>query len=412
MKKQKATLNSQASRPVFKAIPSIMPPLSPLAAPNPLLLDLLPSELRKGMVKRLHFDEEAQVCVIGDDEALSPKTAPIKDPLNFALVDKKSTLAVPSQPSRTNTHAKAGPLSDGSVGRSSPAGSKASSIHTTASTKLKVDIREVAPWIDFDADLTMPPPPEEPLIIHQRPIITQTTTTRGLTNEQDTTSPRLESREHLQNSVESFVSFNTTERHPEDRHERKKGGDSKGMLGEALSPQHMLKRDKKKSVAIRGRNIMSKLFDGVLDDEDELDGSPRHTLKKHSTSWKETLRLHPHMVCRQSSSNSSLKLAHRNAICPVNESACDISAAIAPNNNSAMIVTAIPYEDPFIEVPTLRRPKAMSMSMKNPISPSSLATTVGSAICASIAGRPGSPLKRAGGGSLAETRLRKMVKQL
>lgn len=387
---------------------SVMSPLYPLTAPTSFLLDLPPSEIRRGMVKRLHFDGEPHVRIIPDEDILSPKTAPVKDPLHVAVVDNKSTLAAPSQPSRANTHEKADPLSRGTVGLSSPVGSKPSSIHTAGSIKPKVDIREVAPWIDFDADLTMPP--EEPLIVHQRPVIIQAGVTPESTRDQDTNSTKPRSREHLQIPVEVIPS-NAPEHHPEDQPERKKDGENKGLLGEGLHLPQTSKKDKRKSVAIRSRNIMSKLFDGILDDQDELGGASRHTLTEHAASWMETLRFHPHGVRTTSSPDSLLKLGRRDSICDINQFARDNSPAVAPDNNSAVIVVAVPYEDPFIEAPALRRPKVKPVSMKNPISRPSLATTVGSATCASVMGRSGTPPKHTREGSLAESYLRKMVQQ-
>ncbi|EUC49453.1 hypothetical protein COCMIDRAFT_61313, partial [Bipolaris oryzae ATCC 44560] len=268
----KAAHDNQDNYPTSKAMRPIIPPSSPHTAQKLQAFNLAPSALRKDMVKRLHFDEEAHVRVIGDDEALSPKTAPVADPLDFTAVDKNSTLAIPPRSNRGNVHAKADLSSNGPDRRSSPEGSNASSAHTaqtthtTASTLPKINVREVAPWIDYDAGLTIPEPSEEPLIIHQRPIIAQTNITpAGSPEAYNSDSLKLQSREHMHSPIKSTLSSMLTEHHSDDRQEKRHEGDFKGILGEVLSPQHVTKKEKKKSEAPRKKNLMTKLFDGVLD---------------------------------------------------------------------------------------------------------------------------------------------------
>ncbi|EMD58764.1 hypothetical protein COCSADRAFT_58043, partial [Bipolaris sorokiniana ND90Pr] len=268
----KSAHDNQDLHPKSKAVHPIMPPTSPHAVPKPLAFDLPPSALRKDMVRRLHFDEEAHIRVIGDDEALSPKTAPVADPLDFTSVDKNGTLAIPSRSNRGNTHKKADLSSNGPDGRSSPAGSNASSAHTTqtthtaASTLPKINVREVAPWIDFDADLTIPEPSEEPLIIHQRPIIAQMNITpAGSPKAHNTESPKLQSRDHLHSPIESTLSPIPTERHSDDRQEKRHEGDFKSMLGEVFSLQHVAKKEKRKNEAPPKKKLMTEIFDGIVD---------------------------------------------------------------------------------------------------------------------------------------------------
>jgi putative methyltransferase len=431
-RKAKAVLGDQDPPPISKVIPPIMPPPSPLRAPSPLSFGLPPSALRKDMVKRLHFDEEARVRVIEQDEALSPKTAPIIDPLDLVAVVKNSTLAIPSRSNRANANTKTEPPSPKLARSPSPAGSNTSSVHTThtiqttASTMPKTDIREVAPWIDYDADLSIPSPPEEPLIIHQRPIIVQTAANPGSQRAQNTNSPKPKHREHLRSPVDSTVSSSPTKRFPDNRLEMRHEGDFKGMPGDALSLRHMVKKEKRKSIAGRKKNLMTKLFDGMLDDEDsELGGSswvartsllstgptiPILTQRNRTTSWKKILRPYSHTLF---SLDSPLRLPC-NAICPTNETACLLSAIRAPNSNSSntSIVVAVSYEDPFIETPALQPQKAMPMFMKNLASQSSFATINGTATCTPILGYTNSSSKSTDEGSTAEANLRKMVEQL
>lgn len=428
----KAAYDNQDHYPTSKAVRPIMPPPSPHAVQKPLAFDLAPSALRKDMVKRLHFDEEAHVRVLGDDEALSPKTAPVADPLDFTVVDKNSTLAIPSRSNRGNTHAKADLTSNSPNGRSSPAGSNASSAHTTktthttASTLPKVNVREVAPWIDFDADLTIPEPSEEPLIIHQRPIIAQTNTTpTGSLKAHNTDSPKLQSREHLHSPIKSTLSSILTERHSDNRQEKRHEGDFKGMLGEVLSPRHVSKKEKKKSEAPRKKNLMTRLFDGILDDDDsELDGSSMETrtsfsktdpgIRRHrsvdlSTTWEQISQPFSRVSFKPFSADSHLRLPRSDAIGFAKGTAHLLSSDTTSNNTNTSVSTNVPNEEPFIENPTTQRQTAMPISMKILISQSRSATTVSSAICTPILGRPDSPLKSTDERSLAETKLREII---
>ncbi|EMD94822.1 hypothetical protein COCHEDRAFT_1191617 [Bipolaris maydis C5] len=416
-KEAKAAHDNQDHHPTPKAVHPIMPPYSPYAAPKPLAFDLAPSALRKDMVKRLHFDEEAHVHVTGDDEALSPKT--------------NNTLAIPSGSNRQNIHARADLPSNGPDGRSSQAGSNASSAHTTqtthtaASNLSKINVREVAPWIDFDANLTIPEPSEEPLIIHQRPIIAQTNTTpTGSPKAHNTGSPKHQSREHLYSPIQSTLSSIVTERYSDDRQARRHEGDFKGMLGEVLSPQHTVKKEKR-SEAPRKKNLMTKLFDGILDDDNsKVDGSswetktsffktdpaiPRHKSADFSTSWKQISQPFSHVFLNPCSAESQLKLPRSNDIGFVKGTAHLLSSDTASNNVNTSISTSVPNEEPFIENPTVRRQNAMPISMKILTSQPSSATTVSSAICTPILGRPNSSLKHTDERSLAETNLRKMI---
>ncbi|KAH6872240.1 hypothetical protein BKA58DRAFT_314118 [Alternaria rosae] len=241
------------------------PPVTPHVIPKPLPTEATSNEPRKGIFKHLHFDEEAHVHVLDKEEVISPKSVPEADPLNTVTMSKSNTLLVPAKPSRTNTHSKADISTPGEPRRHpSPAGSNASSAHTHAcvNTFPGINIREVAPWIDYDADLSLPSPPEDSPIIHQRPIITQsiaidsikTSTSRdtfGTPVETDTSSPV------GSGSIDGGM------------HGRRQDGD----FGDHLSPHgHGVgrkDRDKRKSILVRNRNPMGKLFDGVTDDRNE-----------------------------------------------------------------------------------------------------------------------------------------------
>jgi len=256
------------------------PPVTPHVVPKPLPTDPPSTEPRKGIFKHLHFDEEAHVHVLDKEDVISPKSVPEADPLTAATMSKSNTLLVPAKPSRTKTHSKADVSTVGGESRrhASPAGSNASSAHTHASatTFPGINIREVAPWIDYDADLSLPSPPEDSTIVHQRPIITQSIATDSIKTSV--------SRDTFGTPVETDMSSpvgggNGNSNGSIDGGRHGKGGDVE--FGDSLSPQghghghgHGLgvgKKDggKRKSILVRNRNPVGRLFDGVVEDDAE-----------------------------------------------------------------------------------------------------------------------------------------------
>ncbi|KAI4647591.1 uncharacterized protein J4E78_008906 [Alternaria triticimaculans] len=226
-RKSHSTLPVGANKSDFSTPLKTAPPVTPHVVPKPLPTEPPPFEPRKGIFKHLHFDEEAHVHVLDKEDVISPKSVPEADPLtSTATMSKSNTLLVPAKPSRTNTHSKADVSTTGGEPRrhASPAGSNASSAHTHASatTFPGINIREVAPWIDYDADLSLPSPPEDSTIVHQRPIITQSIAT---------------------DSIKTSISRDTF------GVGKKDGG-------------------KRKSILVRNRNPVGRLFDGVVEEEE------------------------------------------------------------------------------------------------------------------------------------------------
>ncbi|KAI4623296.1 hypothetical protein J4E83_004689 [Alternaria metachromatica] len=284
-RKSHSTLPVGANKGDFSTPLKTAPPVTPHVVPKPLPTEAPPNEPRRGIFKHLHFDEEAHVHVLDKEDVISPKSVPEADPLTTtATMSKSNTLLVPAKPNRTNTHSKADVSTTGGEPRrhASPAGSNASSAHTHASatTFPGINIREVAPWIDYDADLSLPSPPEDSTIVHQRPIITQSIATDSIKTsisrdtfgtpvEGDMSSPVGGGNGNGNGSIDGG------------RHGRR--GDVE--FGDSLSPHghghgHGLglgvgKKDggKRKSILVRNRNPVGRLFDGVVED-DEMDGKP------------------------------------------------------------------------------------------------------------------------------------------
>jgi hypothetical protein len=230
------------SSPGKAAAPPIMPVAPPAATSKISLppIDTPSVHTRKGMFKRLHFDDETHVHLMPDEEVVSPRT--ISDPEPFP---KSSTLAVPTQPNRTNTHDKVDVFpSEGPSREPSPAGSNTSTAHTATSTNPGLNIREVAPWIDFDADLTIPSSPTDDTSSKLERPVPQSTKTRDVFQ----SSPKV-----------------TTPQSTFHVHARRESGDFKAMAN--LGPSGP-RKDTRKSIFVKPKNPMAKLFDGADDGTD------------------------------------------------------------------------------------------------------------------------------------------------
>ncbi|KAI4701900.1 hypothetical protein J4E89_010419 [Alternaria sp. Ai002NY15] len=272
-RKSHSTLPVGANKGDFSTPLKTAPPVTPHVVPKPLPTDPPSLEPRKGIFKHLHFDEETHVHVLDKEDVISPKSVPEADPLTTtATMSKSNTLLVPAKPSRTNTHSKADVSTAGGEPRrhASPAGSNNSSAHTHASatTFPGINIREVAPWIDYDADLSLPSPPEDSTIVHQRPIITQSIATDSIKTSisRDTFGTLVEGDTSSPGGVGGHGNGNGSI--DGGRHGRR--GDVE--VGDSLSPHgHGGKKDggKRKSILVRNRNPMGRLFDGVADERNE-----------------------------------------------------------------------------------------------------------------------------------------------
>ncbi|KAF1830443.1 hypothetical protein BDW02DRAFT_650637 [Decorospora gaudefroyi] len=426
---------------VAKHAPPIAPPQAPGPGIRPPQRDSPPNALRPGLFKHPQFDEEAHVHVPTNEDVISPKTISDEDPLPQSVV-KSNKLVVPAKPS---TQGKGDTSSNDSRGRVSPAGSNASSAHTAISTIRGIDIREVAPWVDYDAGLTMPSlPVEDTLIVHERPIITQSATIR---DDKDAKSAQGTPQSSFYGPIDSPGPQG--EHHLGGSHKTRKSGEFKGAAGLQLSPASS-KRNDRKSVLVRIRNPVAKRLDGAdLDDESfGWDGQAVEGtfLSAEPISPDVMQRGRPisvgDMPDRTLSPvpfglDSPFTMGRRDAICPGNDyvsqlrdiicltknkdflsrppattateiispvdyfvrhpSAAPITRPLGPTTaflprpqhksmpedpSTPMVVAAITHDDPFIEAPIPRRaePKPMPMAMKNLISQTKSATSVRSPV--------------------------------
>jgi hypothetical protein len=283
------------------------PPVAPPSHPKPLPIETSLNERHSGLFKRLHFDEEAHVRIVEKEEVVSPKSVPGIDPLNLAA--KSNTLAVPVKPKRINMLSKADNFpSDERHRHPSPAGSNASSAHTYTSvtTVPGINIREVAPWIDYDAGLTMPSPPEDSLIVHQRPIITQSIATESIKTLDMTKSFRTgtsrDTSAPLRETETPSLLGDRSDSGDKDKHGRREDGDFR----DHLTPHAAGKKDKRKSILMRSRNPMVKLFDGFVDDDND-DGKEDEDERTGSTEPTS----HPVTTIRSSDPFSTANLKSR-----------------------------------------------------------------------------------------------------
>ncbi|CAN9097444.1 unnamed protein product [Alternaria alternata] len=247
------------------------PPVLP--APLPVVEDTSLNSRRKAVFKHLHFDEEAHVHMLEKKVILSPKSIPKTDPLTLAATTagKSNTLAVPASLIRTNTHHQGHGKTDNPQseqrGKASPVGSSASSAHTSISTFPRINIHEVAPWIDYDVGLTVPSPTEDETVVHQRPIITQSIATESIKTIDTRSSVKLGGTSRSNSGTVRHTCLPSASVNESDRDDYYYGKRKDGSFKDGLIPHSTLKKDgnKRKSILVKGRHSTAKLFDGVVD---------------------------------------------------------------------------------------------------------------------------------------------------
>ncbi|KAI1605670.1 YDG-SRA domain containing protein [Pyrenophora tritici-repentis] len=268
-----------------KAAPPIVPspPLLPISKPTQA--DPVPSTPRRGIFKHLHFDDEAHTHHPNRDQVVSPKTVPTNDPPSS--IPRNATLTVPTHPNRTTTATivtnQAKPDNNTTTSspsdphtHPSPAPSNTSSAHTASNKIPDIKIREVAPWIDYDAALTMPSPTLEPpaVIQHKKPVITHSGTV--------TLSVKTGRSGGKARSGEGFLGPGAGLGYEGSGGESRRsgGGESRSLLADSLTPTTTGRLGKRRSVLGRSRNPVAKLFDGGSDGEWEWEK------KREKKGWR------------------------------------------------------------------------------------------------------------------------------
>ncbi|KAF2827837.1 hypothetical protein CC86DRAFT_444974 [Ophiobolus disseminans] len=347
-----------------KAAPPIMP-LVPVPTGSALKTrGISPSAPRKSLFMDLDFnsaEDQAREAL----DVVSPMTVSDTDHL-FLSPSKRNAFGFPVRGSLRHLNADS-PLS-GSQHHSPATTSKASSEYTA--TSARSNIREVAPWIDFDAGLTLPSAPDAQSVIHRRKKRKDTASIHSTLHHQDDASNS--SRRDSHNSRNS--------------HKSNKSNKSKDTVS-SNSPKNMsrLKDASRKSIFVRTRNPMAKLFDGpasITEDGGDYFGaavysptpSPKTTPtsktdKQRQSSSDHLPRVHSPIPIRPFSPDNPFYRTRRGAI----YSEQDEHHFAFPVIPGALITStaslALPNDDPFVEPPVSRSvPLSIPMSLKRFIS--------------------------------------------
>ncbi|KAF1844198.1 uncharacterized protein K460DRAFT_160168 [Cucurbitaria berberidis CBS 394.84] len=279
--KHKDTTSSSIKSPqtAVKTAPTILPP-QPTSPPSA-------TPKRKSMFRRPNFDEESHVHFALDQDVISPMTIPNVEELGFGK--GKGTLAVPAQHRRPTLN-RTGPSPMDSRMRISPVNSKASSsAHTAVSTQS--NIRDVAPWIDFEAQL-MPPSP-----INLPPVIREESISPAFTNSSDKKDNPISATQRSQQRVSPIP--------PSARVESHKSDDFNNTTS-YFSSTDTDKKDNQKPIPVPGRNPTAKVFDGVDEDAGDYFGIAGTTARAPSASeGPKTSKLLRH---QRSSSNATRRI--------------------------------------------------------------------------------------------------------
>jgi len=134
----------------------------------------------------------------------------------------------------------------------SPSGSQASSLHTGTSTISH--IKKVAPWIDYDANLTLPEPSQELPVVRDRMFSQSTKASRTQRRDMESRSPSPRPRPGPVPAPSPLANFR----------DRKKSANAKD-----LDVQRAAKKDGRRFTTLRARGPIAKLFDGSLEDKEQ-----------------------------------------------------------------------------------------------------------------------------------------------
>ncbi|KAI8932902.1 hypothetical protein NX059_010379 [Plenodomus lindquistii] len=214
-------------------VPKIAPIIEPLQPqPTELLPEkpISPSRVHQSFFKKPQFDKKGHVHFSGanglpipDDDDASPFTRP-----GTSLL--KVPFRVPSRLRPSSMSEVTAPVS--------PVDSRGSSLRTGASA---INIKEVAPWIDYDANLVLPESPDGSSASGDR-LGSQSLARSG---------------EQSRDAEATNPSFSSTHR------ERNKSGNFKKLTSSST------KKDERKPSNIRHRGNIVKLFDGSVEDTSE-----------------------------------------------------------------------------------------------------------------------------------------------
>tara|TARA_R110002003_G_scaffold1489_7_gene23118 strand:- start:10508 stop:11533 length:1026 start_codon:yes stop_codon:yes gene_type:complete len=248
---------------------------------------------------------------------------------------------------------------------------------------MQANIREVAPWIDFDAGLTLHPPGSELQIIREK-IVSQAG------------DPRSKA------PISYIASNNAMDSPPIHSHrDRRQSGDFKGLTGLGnLNPASSSKNEEgRKSIFVRRRNPATQLFDGAPSEEGndyfgnavfkEEDANAQDTppqRPREAPSSNAAVRVHSPIPTKPIDPDTPLKTARRGAVFPApgeEDPDAEKTQAFSPTTSplrqntctstkrNSSKSTHLPRLDPFVDstiaTPTLaaRLAAALPTSLKN-----------------------------------------------
>lgn len=360
---------SETSHHIVKAAPRIPPPLQPVPAFGPIRSTQPepPNPARKSMFRHPHFDLP-ELISHEQPEIVSPRT--VLDTDHFPVgSNKSSTLAVPARIKHRIQIAHDSNPPGSQISNSPGTASNASSSHTGIATEY--NIREVAPWIDLEPSLTLPSPTDTQPMIHD-----------AIISKMSITSPTKRKKKSTPRNPRP--SIQRADSPPNTRGDRRKSGDFKGITTTShLHPDGSPRsKESRKSIFVRSRNPMAKIFDGAASLED---GGDYFSLKKSSneprhrrTSSDPAMRVHspiPVRPFRSPGLSFRSARARRGAIYTSEEHGGDGDEANVPVfpiitvtelNSTASLMLA--KDDPFIEPSSLSKLVEFPMSLKNFIS--------------------------------------------
>jgi hypothetical protein len=351
-------------QPTAKVAPSIQPQPGISRAYGDEALD--PSH--NSFFHEPHFKERVHVHFSPVQDAVSPMTITAEDEYP-TVPSMSSTLAVPATTTVRPRHSGE-PLNDAALGNSPDASTNDSSGHSTAS-RAPTNIREVAPWIEFDATLTIPSPTVESPDISKEAI--KHAYNAPSTAQQIGSPTRTISQQTLHRRRESPSPHGS-------RYGRRRSGESRGFSS-YLTPIGP-RRDIRKSSSARTRNPMGKLLDGIEEAQDYFQNitpierttslttepvTPKVSRRDRASSSDGTTRVHSPVPNRQfgpPSPTTPLSMARRNEICSPND------ATVLFGGRATRTTNRVRADDPFVEANFPRPTAPIHHPLERLISPS------------------------------------------
>jgi hypothetical protein len=329
---------------------------------------------RRSMFKCLRYDMPERDPDIQPD-VISPGT--IGDVHQFPLVlSNNSTILIPAHAERQQ-HLQVGAESTSTGSKNLlDAGIKSITSSAHVASNRGPDIREVAPWIDYEYALTVPTPTDNAPHSHDE-VNPQTSKEIGQGTKHSHPSSNTEKNQHHDAKDSSSL--------PTIRN-RTKSGNFKGLTG-LLSPGSLAARraDTRKLTPTRSSNPMAKLFDGAASTDEGDDGGSADSPYESRTTSLETLyntpnqdrrrqrasssdsaiRVHSPKPIRLFSSESPYGMARRGAIYTDEDEVPHVALPIVPAESITSTKSLdSPDNDPFVETSSSAIPASLPVSLE------------------------------------------------